>query len=104
MTSQTAGPSRLFQTDRSVFSSHYDVNSNRPESVSFYVDVSSFTPGKPDLTLHKGVSTNDPVVAACHLPKFSGGLKFGLASPAGPDLMNWEELTRQWLLTASEYR
>ncbi|KAJ3522779.1 hypothetical protein NM208_g12714 [Fusarium decemcellulare] len=89
MTSQTAGPPRLFQIDRTSFILRRRLVIHT---------------GKPDLTLHKGGSTNDPVVAACHLPKFSGGLKFGLASPAGPDLMNWEELTRQSLLTTSEYR
>ncbi|KAI8675255.1 hypothetical protein NCS57_00425900 [Fusarium keratoplasticum] len=95
--------SRRFQIDRGAFSKHYDVKSTSGDA-SFYVDVSSFTPGKPDLTVHRGASKIGPVVAACHLPKFSGDLKIGLAGPAGPDSMAWEDITRESVLKASEYR
>lgn len=95
--------SRRFQIDRGTFSKHYDV---RPISgdASFFVDVSSFTPGKPDLTLHRGTDKTGPVVAACHLHKSSGDLKIGLAGSDGPDSMAWEEITRGPILKAPEYR
>ncbi|KAM0439607.1 hypothetical protein ACHAPT_000699 [Fusarium lateritium] len=103
MTSQPAESSRRFQIDRGAFSKHYDVKPIS-EGSSFYVDVSSFTPGKPDLTLHRGASKDGPIVASCHLPKFSGDLKIGLAGLAGPDSMAWEDITRESVLKASEYR
>ncbi|KAM5359201.1 hypothetical protein ACJZ2D_014663 [Fusarium nematophilum] len=104
MTLQANGSVHQFQIDRKgAFSSDYEIKSPSG-GVSFYVDVSSWTPGKPDLTLHQGGSKHGKVVAACHFPSFSGDLKLGFAGPAGSDSMEWEDVTKESVFKSSEYR
>lgn len=63
---------------RMPLSCHYDVESRAGEPL-FYADVSLLTPGKPDLTLHRG-----PVVAVCRLARLSSAAAVGLGDPARP--------------------
>ena len=79
---QVAAPPRQFQVNRTSFTRHYDVSSTDGQQ-AFYIDISSFTPSKPDLTVHEGKTSGGNVVAVAHMPKFSGDFKIGLGDPSG---------------------
>lgn len=96
--------SRVFTVIQKPFRRFYSINSISEEPL-FYVDVSSFTRHKPDLTLHAGPTSDAPVAAVCHFPKFSGDLKAGVGDPAAAgDAVRWEEVTRATRVRPSKFR
>ncbi|KAJ5180847.1 hypothetical protein N7492_004057 [Penicillium capsulatum] len=65
----------------------------------YHVDVSRFTPGKPDLTFHAGPSTSGNVVAVCKYEKFSLDSEIGLGNPGQPLGLQWERLNAHGFMT-----
>lgn len=61
----------------------------------FYVKVSTFRPGKPDITLHAGNARHGAVTGASKFRKSSSDSKLCLGDPE--DALNgvWEDLTRE---------
>lgn len=94
--------SRVFQIDKKPLRRFYTVHSANDEQL-FHVDISAFTPNKPDLTLHSGPTAESSVLAVCHFVKFSGDFKVGLGDPSHPDAVSWEDVTKLGL-SASKYR
>ena len=91
---------RLFQIGRKSFARHYDAVTTTAAGTSrpFYVEMSSFTPNKPDLILREGTSDKGAIVAVCHIPALSKSTKIGLGNPdAKPDAVRWEEMNRESL-------
>lgn len=95
--------SRIFQVNKKAFRHFYTINSASDKPL-FYVDLSAFTPNKPELTLHAGTTPNTPVTGVCHMLKFSGDFKIGLGDPARPDAVLWEDLTKEKTVSAAKYR
>lgn len=93
---------RIFQVNKKAFRHFYTINSASDQPL-FYVDLSAFTPNKPELILHAGPTPNTPVTGVCHMLKFSGDFKIGLGDPARPDAVVWEDLTKEGI-RASKYR
>lgn len=96
------GRSRVLQITRSFMRRHYDVTLQNGEPL-FHCDVSLFTPRKPDLTLHRGDSTQGPVVAVSNFMRLSGNYKLGLGDPEDISNIRWEDMTKE-LLHKSKYR
>ncbi|KAJ6443179.1 Postreplication repair E3 ubiquitin-protein ligase rad18 [Purpureocillium lavendulum] len=93
---QAAARPRQFQVNRTSFARHYTITSTADGQQAFYVDISSFTRGKPDLTVHEGDSSRGPIVAVAHMPKFSGDFKIGLGAGGGGDVTTqWEDMTSE---------
>ncbi|KAB8227438.1 uncharacterized protein BDW43DRAFT_304600 [Aspergillus alliaceus] len=61
----------------------------------FYIDNSSFTPKKPDLTFHAGNDKNAPVVGVSKFLHFSRHMKLGLGDPQNINTVEWEDLVSQ---------
>lgn len=96
--------SRVFTVSRKPFRQFYGISSASDQPL-FYIDVSTFTRGKPDLTLHAGPTRDAPVAAVCHMPKFSVDFKVGLGDPeASADSVCWEDVTRETTVRAARYR
>lgn len=88
---------RTWKLSKPAFSRHYDIRPDSDSSpVAFVVDISVFTPGKPNLTLHRGASltSNPPIVACVHTPKASRSFTLGLGDPSSPNIQ-WDDVTRQ---------
>lgn len=77
---------------KSTFSRHYDITTadGRP---LFHGEVSTFTPGKPDLTLHTGTSDKGPVVATSKFG-FIDSFKVVLKGPSGIYSDQCESMTK----------
>ncbi|KAJ5172291.1 hypothetical protein N7492_004884 [Penicillium capsulatum] len=86
-------PSRLYDVYRKTFHRHYEINS-AADQVAFYGAISSFTPKKPDLILHRGSTDKAPIVAACKFLKSSGDSKMCLGNPEDVNVAQWEDLSR----------
>lgn len=95
-------PSRLYNIYRKPFRRHYEIKS-AADQLLFYGAVSDFTPKKPDLILHRGVSDQAPVVAACKFRKSSADFMMCLGNPEDANTAQWEDLTRESLIH-SKYR
>lgn len=88
---------RTWKLSKPAFSRHYDIRPDSDSSpVAFVVDISVFTRGKPNLTLHRGASLKDdpPIVACVHTPKASRSFTLGLGDPSSPNIQ-WDDVTRQ---------
>ena len=69
----------------------------------YYVDCSTFTNNKPDLTVHAGSNNKAPVAAMCKFMHFSRDFCFGLGDPELPAQVEWEDVVCQGL-RRSHYR
>lgn len=94
--------SRLYNIYRKPFRRHYEIKS-AADQLLFYGAVSDFTPKKPDLILHRGVSDQAPIVAACKFRRSSADFKMCLGNPEDVNTAQWEDLTRESLIH-SKYR
>lgn len=96
------GPSRVYLLYKDTFKRHYEIK-GPDEELLFYVDISEFTPKKPELTLHAGTSTEAPVVAVSNFLKLSGNYKLGLGNPDDMNHVQWEDMTKE-TFHGSRYR
>lgn len=92
---------KRFEIARPPFTHRYDVKSESG-NMAYYVDISVFTPNTPDLTVHEGPDSKSPIVAVCHMIRFSGHFKIGVGDPSRADIMHWEDLTKE-TMGASHY-
>lgn len=99
---ETSGPSRSYDVSKPLFHRHYDINSADGTPL-FYADISLFTRNKPDLTLHAGASSQARIVAVSQFLKFSGDYKLGLGDPDNMSSVQWEDMTKETILS-SRYR
>lgn len=75
-------------------------NSSEPK---YYVETSSFKPGKPDLTVHTGNTTNGPVSGVCKVGH-SMEKKIGLGDPSADlNAVQWESLKQHGRLVNLKY-
>lgn len=94
---------RRYKLSKPKLNRRYDVKadgSNGNNSpVLFVVDISTFTPNKPNLTMHAGsdLKSNPPAVACSHFPHAGRSFKLGLGDPANPASITWEEVNRDGL-------
>lgn len=96
-------PSRIYPVYKDFWARHYEIKTPDDQPL-FYADISLFSLGKPDLTLHAGSSTQGPVVAVSNFVKWgSGNYKLGLGNPDDPNSVQWEDMIRE-TLRASRYR
>lgn len=86
--------SRVYQIQRSMLHHDYMVTSPNGEQV-LHADNSSFTPGKPDLTFHRGADDQAPVVSVCKFAHFSRHFKVGLGDPQSPNAVEWGDVECQ---------
>ncbi|KAL1958820.1 hypothetical protein VTO42DRAFT_3657 [Malbranchea cinnamomea] len=70
----------------------------------YYVRTSSFRPGRPEITLHKGGFPDGPIAGVSNFVNFSSNSKLGLGDPAEPLSMVWEDLVKVSMLVHSCYR
>jgi hypothetical protein len=61
----------------------------------YYVNISMFTPGKPDVTLHAGSDRSAPIAAVCKFIRLSANMNVGLGDPKDPNNVIWEALTKE---------
>lgn len=86
--------SRLYHVYHTMFHHDYTVLST-DKTPLFYIDNSSFTPKKPDLTFHAGIDKNAPVVGVSKFLHFSRHMKLGLGDPQNINTVEWEDLVSQ---------
>lgn len=84
---------RLLHIDRTSLTHHYNVKDGAGQQL-FYCDVSTFTPKKPDLTIHAGPDAKAPIVAISYLHHLSSEMQVGLGDPSNADKMVFEDLVR----------
>lgn len=96
------GPSRLYNIIKPLLHRHYTINSADDQPL-YYGDISSFTPNKPDLTLHAGASSEAPIVAVSKFLKLSGHYKLGIGNPSDVNGIIWEDMTKE-LIHKPKYR
>lgn len=94
--------SRTFQVYKPAFRRHYEIKSANDNPL-YHVDISAFTPNKPDLTLHAGTSTSAPKIAASKFLKLSGDCKLALGDPDDITNTQWEDMTKESAIH-SKYR
>lgn len=92
---------RLYEIDHTMFRYDYNVSVNGRQLL--HADNSSFTPKKPDLTIHAGADNNAPVVSVCKFSHFSRHFKIGFGDPTAPNDVVWESVTPQGL-TGRKFR
>ncbi|KAE8146727.1 C6 zinc finger domain protein [Aspergillus avenaceus] len=86
--------SRLYHVYHTMW--HYDYTVTAADKRPlYYVDNSSFTPKKPDLTFHAGPDKIGPVVGVCKFLHFSRHVKLGLGDPQIVNSVEWEDLICQ---------
>ncbi|PLB37678.1 uncharacterized protein BDW47DRAFT_106609 [Aspergillus candidus] len=88
------GNSHLYHVYNTYWQNHYNVTTVDKRQL-YHVDNSSWTPKKPDLTLHAGADNNAPTVAVCKFKHFSRRFHVGLGDPQNPNKMDWEEVATQ---------
>lgn len=86
----------LFHIYTSSFRRHYNVT-DANKTPRYYVDNSTWTPEKPDLTVHAGSEKKAPVVAVSKFKHFSRHCKIGLGDPGDVNNVQWEDLIGQGL-------
>ncbi|KAJ5157550.1 uncharacterized protein N7482_008650 [Penicillium canariense] len=97
-----ASASRLFHIYKPAFRRHYEIKSADHQPL-YYADISAFTHGKPDLTLHAGTNNQAPKVAASKFLKLSGDSKLALGDPDDMANTQWEDMTKESAIH-SKYR
>ncbi|KAJ5121096.1 uncharacterized protein N7515_009057 [Penicillium bovifimosum] len=93
-------PGAKYIITHSFWRHHYDVSAPNNTHL-FHIENSAFTPGKPDLTLHRGSNSHGPVVAVCKFRHFSSDCEIGLADPTRPGKMEWGDLHKKGFLERS---
>jgi hypothetical protein len=80
------------------------VRESKEAKPKYYVDSSTFTPGKPDLTVHVGDSKTGPIAGVCKVGH-SMEKKIGLGDPS-TDLnsVQWESLKQQGRYVNIQFR
>ncbi|PGH14557.1 hypothetical protein AJ80_05877 [Polytolypa hystricis UAMH7299] len=77
----------------------------------FYVEISVYTPGKPDITLHSGPDKTGPVLGVSKFVTLSSGSKIALGDPDMHGIV-WEDLKKtsfdhskyEWQMTIYPHR
>ncbi|KAJ5782108.1 hypothetical protein N7457_003882 [Penicillium paradoxum] len=87
-------PAVQYLITHSFWRHDYDVSTPTKKRL-FHVNNSSFTPGKPDLTLHRSSDSNGPIVGVCKFRHFSSDCEIGTGNPEQSGKMNWEYLHAQ---------
>lgn len=82
---------RLYHIYRKFFQHDYTVTA-ADKTPLYFGDNSTWTPKKPDLTIHEGTDNKAPVVAAVKFLKFSRHCKVGLGDPDDMNNAMWEDL------------
>ncbi|GAB1196158.1 hypothetical protein APSETT444_005425 [Aspergillus pseudonomiae] len=90
----TSSNSRLFHVYHTIWHNDYTVTSD-DKAPLFFVDNSSFTPKKPDLTFHAGADKKAPIVGVSKFLHFSRHIKVGLGDPQSINHVEWEDLVSQ---------
>ncbi|KNG90275.1 hypothetical protein ANOM_001836 [Aspergillus nomiae NRRL 13137] len=90
----TSSNSRLFHVYHTLWHNDYTVTSD-DKAPLFFVDNSSFTPKKPDLTFHAGADKKAPIVGVSKFLHFSRHIKVGLGDPQSINHVEWEDLVSQ---------
>ncbi|KAJ5558048.1 hypothetical protein N7535_009538 [Penicillium sp. DV-2018c] len=90
-------PAAKYIITHSFWKHHYDVSAPNNTPL-FHVENSSFTPGKPELTFHRGSNSRGEVVGVCKFRHFSSDCEVGLGDPARPGKMDWEYLHKKGFL------
>ncbi|RFU75123.1 hypothetical protein TARUN_7125 [Trichoderma arundinaceum] len=85
--------SRLFQIARPAFKYNYTIIPEGDKPL-YKVKNSLLPRGAPDLALHDGAEESAPILAMCHMPKFSRHFKIGFGDPAGPEPVIWEDFIK----------
>ncbi|KAG2419783.1 hypothetical protein HFD88_004579 [Aspergillus terreus] len=93
LSNATSG-SRLYQIYHSMFRYDYNVMT-ADKTPLFHVYNSTFTPKKPELTVHAGSDEKGPRVAACKFLHFSRHVKVCLGDPENVGSAQWEDLLCQ---------
>ncbi|GFF42823.1 hypothetical protein IFM46972_07001 [Aspergillus udagawae] len=84
-------PCRLYHIYNTLFRHDYNVHNANKEQL-YHVHNSTWTPKKPDLSVHAGTSAEAPVLAVCKFLHFSRHLVVGLGNPETPNSVDWEDL------------
>lgn len=82
---------RLYHIYHSLIRRDYTVT-DANKTPLYLVDNSTWTPHKPDLTVHAGTDNKAPVVAVSKFVRFSRHCKIGLGDPADANNILWEDL------------
>ncbi|PLN80552.1 hypothetical protein BDW42DRAFT_111565 [Aspergillus taichungensis] len=88
------GSSHLYHVYNTYWQNHYNITTADKQQL-YHVDNSTWTPQKPDLTVHAGSDKTAPIVAVCKFKHFSRRFRVGLGDPQNPNRMNWEEVATQ---------
>ncbi|OOQ86079.1 hypothetical protein PEBR_24264 [Penicillium brasilianum] len=88
------GSSRIYHVYKPAFRRHYDIKSSSDEPL-YYVNISSFTHNKPELTLHVGTNKTGPIIAASKFLKLSADCKLALGDPEDLKTTQWEDMVRE---------
>ncbi|GLI72328.1 hypothetical protein PoHVEF18_000498 [Penicillium ochrochloron] len=86
--------SHTFNIYKPAFRRHYEIKSANEQPL-YYVNISSFKPNKPELTLHASPSSTSPIIAASKFLKLSSDCKLALGDPDDLTNTQWEDMTRE---------
>lgn len=85
------GNSHLYHVYNTYWRNDYNITTADKQQL-YHVDNSSFTPKKPDLTVHAGTDNQAPIVAVCKFRHLSRNFRVGLGDPQNPNQVDWEEV------------
>ncbi|KAF7714730.1 Uncharacterized protein PECH_007733 [Penicillium ucsense] len=75
-----------FIVSHGVFQHAYDI-CNSTGQAEYHVDVSHWTPGKADMTFHKGADSSHPIIGIAKFQHLSKDAELGLVDPSRPEGM-----------------
>lgn len=84
---------RVFQIKRPAFKLNYEIVPDGEEPL-YKIKNCPYPGAAPDLALHDGPDLTAPILAMCHMPKFSRHFKIGFGDPAGPEPVIWEDFIK----------
>lgn len=87
---------RLYHIYRTLFRQDYTVSA-ADKTPLYFGDNSTWTPKKPDLTIHEGTDNKGAVVAAVKFLHFSRHCKVGLGDLDNVNQTTWEDLIGEGL-------
>ena len=90
--STTASSGPFFELHSPALSRSIVFSDRSTQRGVLYVETSSWTPGKPDITLHSGGDASGPVLGVSRLHKMRP-TEMGLGDPAQAHAVVWEQLS-----------